>query len=234
MRRTGMAVLIGLGWLVCLRSPSPACSLCEGNAFQSPTLRQEAALPVARLILHGSIANPRTAGGLTGQTDFHIKTVLRDHPAVKGKTTVVLSRYLPINDPDQPPQYLLFCDVEGTKIDPYRGVLLGGPKTVEYVKKALQRSDRDPVANLAFFFAYLEDNDTEVARDAFLEFAKASDADIARVAPRLDAAKLRAWIEDPKTPAARLNVYALLLGACGKEADAALLRRLLERGRSAT
>lgn len=208
--------------------PLRACSLCEGGGFQSPTFRQEAALSTARLILHGTIANPRTGGGLSGQTDFHIKTVLRDHPAIKGKTTLVLSRYLPISDPDHPPQYILFCDVDGSKIDPYRGVLVRGARTVEYVKKALALTDRDPVANLAFFFGYLEDGDTEVARDAFLEFAKATDTQIARVAARLDAARLRGWLQDPKTPPQRLSVYALLLGGSGQAADAALLRELLD------
>lgn len=228
MRRLLFGLGVGLLGLMSATPPARACSLCEGGGFQSPTFRQEAALPMARLILHGTIANPRTGGGLNGQTDFHIKTVLRDHPAIKGKSTLVLSRYLPISDPDRPPQYILFCDVDGAKIDPYRGVLVRGTRTVEYVKKALALTDKDPVANLAFFFGYLEDSDTEVARDAFLEFAKATDAQIARAAGRLDAAKLRAWVKDPKTPPQRLNVYALLLGGSGQAADAALLRELLD------
>ena len=210
-------------------SPAGACSLCGPDALTSPTFRQEAALPMAKVILHGTIANPRTTGGgLTGQTDFHVKTVLRSDPVVKGKTMLVLPRFLPVNDKDKPPHYLLFCDVENSKIDPYRGVVLKGPATVEYVNKSLTLKPKEAAANLGFFFKHLEDTDPEVARDAFLEFAKAEDADIARAAPKLDGAKLRAWVKDPKTPPQRLGVYALLLGACGKDADVEWLRTLLD------
>src|SRR5689334_2788767 len=129
MRWLGMA----LGAAVVLAGTAGACSLCESNLQSSPTFRQEAALPMARLILHGTIANPRTTGGgLSGQTDFQVKTVLRDHAAVKGKSTLVLPRYLPVNDKSNPPHYLLFCDVDGAKIDPYRGVKINGQATVDY------------------------------------------------------------------------------------------------------
>jgi hypothetical protein len=229
MRMTPRRLLI-LALAACLPAPGPiqACSFCEGNALLSPTFRQEAALSTARLILHGTIANPRLGGdGKRGETDFHIKTVLRSDPAVKGKTVLVLPRYLPI-DKGETPQYLLFCDIDSGKIDPYRGVRIKGSSTVDYVKKALALGGKDTVSNLVFFFRYLEDADPEVARDAFLEFAKATDADIARAAPRLSADKLRAWIKEKKTPAARLGVFAMLLGASGKPEDAAWLRQLLD------
>jgi len=204
-----------------------ACSFCEGGAMLSPTFRQEAALSTARVILHGSIANPRlSADGKGGKTDFLIQTILRADPAVKGKK-LVLERYLPI-DKGETPDYLLFCDIDTGKIDPYRGVRIKGPTTVDYVKKALALSGKDPTSNLAFFFRYLDNDDPEVARDAFLEFAKATDATIAKAAPGLNAEKLRSWIKDPKTPTARLGVYSLLLGASGKEADALYLRSLLD------
>jgi hypothetical protein len=204
-----------------------ACSLCEGNAYQTPTFRQEAALPMAKVILHGTIADPR-AGGLTGETDFHIKTALRSDPAIKGLTKIVLPRYLPADKKD-PPHYVLFADVDGKKIDAYRGVPIKGKQaSVDYLKKALSLKAADTVANLQFYFKHLEDPDPEVARDAFSEFAKASDADIAKAAPKLDAAKLRGWLKSDKVPASRLSVYALMLGACGKDADATYLRGLLD------
>ena len=124
--------------VLCARSgESPACSICQqGGAMPSPTFRQEAALSTARVILHGTIGNPRlSADGKGGQTDFQIKTVLRSDPAVKGKTTLVLQRYLPIDKGDVP-HYLLFCDIDTGKIDPYRGVRVKSVATVDYVKKA--------------------------------------------------------------------------------------------------
>ncbi len=61
-----------------------------------------------------------------------------------------------------------------------------------------------------------------------LEFAKATDQDIAQVARKLDAEKLRGWLKDKRTPSERLSVYALLLGACGNDADARFLQSLLD------
>src|SRR5262245_59485073 len=161
----GLAILLAL---VLFAATVEACSLCDSGAQLSPTFRQEAGLPMAKLILHGTIANPRTTGGLTGQTDFNIKTILRNDAVIKDKKTLVLPRFLPVNDKDKPPHYLLFCDVDVGKIDPYRGVVIKGPETVEYVRKALALKPNDPAANLSFFFGHLDDADAEVARDAFL------------------------------------------------------------------
>jgi len=212
--------------LLALTSPTEACSLCD--PIQKLTFRQEATLPITRLILHGTIANPRTTENLAGQTDFHIKEALRFDPAVKGKTVLVLPRFLPVNDKANPPHYLLFCDVVKGMIDPHRGVCIAGPATAEYVKKSLVLNPKDTVGNLVFFFRYLDDPDPEVSRDAFTEFAKTTDGDIAQAATKLDPDKLHRWLQDPKTPNYRLGVYAMLLGACGKEADLDFLRSLLD------
>jgi hypothetical protein len=184
---------------------------------------------MANGIYHGTIANPRAGGvGLSGETDFNIKTTLRMAPGFKDLKKIVLPRYLPVENKDKPPHYLMFCDVDKDKLDPYRGIKLADEQSAEYIKRAIARSVTTPVENLEFFFGYLEHPDPEVARDAFLEFAKAADADIQKAAKKLDPEKLRKWLLDPKTPPVRLGVYALLLGACGKEADIKLLRDLLD------
>ncbi len=228
IRGTFLAGLL-LASLTLCPVPAPACSICQGGGFTSPTFRQEAALPSARVILHGVASNPRTTADGKGQTDLAVKDVLRSNPAFKEVKSLVLPRYLPIDDGKSAPHYLVFCDVDGKKLDPYRGVpLKGGAATVEYVKKALLLDGKKTAENLAFFFRHLDDADPEVARDAFLEFAKATDFDILAAAPKLSRDKVRAWLEDPKTPREKLSVYALLLGACGKPADAAFLRGLLD------
>jgi hypothetical protein len=68
-----------------------------------------------------------------------------------------------------------------------------------------------------------------VAADAFLEFMKTPDRELGAAGSKLPAGKLRAWLEDPATPADRLRMYGFLLGNCGGDRDAALLRALLER-----
>jgi hypothetical protein len=228
VRGTLLAGLMLAGLVLC-PVRVPACSLCDGASLaRVQTLREEAALPLARVILHGTIANPRTSTDGKGRTDFTVLTVLRSAAGFKAPRGLVLPRYLPVDDPKRPPHYLLYCDAEGSKLDPYRGVpLVGGVRSVAYIKKALALDGKRTADNLAFYFGHLDDADPEVSRDAFLEFAKATDAEILRAATKLSREKLRGWLDDPKTDRKRVGVYALLLGACGKSSDADHLRKLL-------
>jgi hypothetical protein len=205
-----------------------ACSLCNGNLQQAPTFRQEAASPSARLVLVGTIKSPRLNGDGTGTSELHLDAVLRSDPVLKDRKVVLLKRYLPVSDPRNPPRFLVFCDVFKGELDPFRGVPLKTADAVDYVKKALPLRPRDTVNNLAFFFNYLEHPDPEVARDAFLEFAKATDPDIGQAARKFSPDKLRRWLKDPQTAPERLSVYALMLGACGGDEDARLLGSLLK------
>ncbi|MFQ3651777.1 MAG: hypothetical protein SNJ75_15745, partial [Gemmataceae bacterium] len=153
-------IVLACGLILAIGGTTAACSLCGGNFKLSPTFRQEAASRNARVIVHGTISNPRLKGdGRTGETDFEVKTILRAHDAIKGKKTFTLPRYLPVENKDKPPQYLLFCDEDKTGLDPYRGVPVRGPRTVDYLTKALKLDPKDTVGNLLFFFDYLDDPD---------------------------------------------------------------------------
>ncbi|HVS38023.1 MAG TPA: hypothetical protein VMS17_20855 [Gemmataceae bacterium] len=199
--------------------PAPACSLCGGLLQQAPTWRQEAVQASARLILFGTLVNPRSSTN----TELAIDAVLRPDPALNGKKLIDLGRYLPISDPKNPPRFLVFCDVNDDKLDPYRGVPITGADSLDYIKKALALDPKDPGGNLDFYFRYLENPDKEVAHDAFLEFARANDLQIGNASSKLSAEKLRAWITDPQTPPERVSLYAFLLGGCGGDADADFL-----------
>jgi hypothetical protein len=214
---------------VLANSPAPACSLC-GNGFQqSPTFREEAAQSQARLILYGTLHKGQlNPDGVGGTTELHLAEVLRNDPAIAGKKMIVLPRYMPTNEKD-PPRFLVFCDIFKDKLDPYRGLPLKSADAVDYVKKAIARDPRDKVGNLLFYFNYLEHPDKEVAQDAFLEFAKATDQEIGLAAAKLSSAKLRRWIESAETPPERLGLYALLLGACGSAADSDFLAGMLKK-----
>jgi len=203
--------------------PAPACSLCGNALQQTPTLRQEAAQPSARLILYGPIDNPR--GSTT--TTLTIEAVLRPDPILAGRKELDLGRYLPVSDPKNPPRFLVFCDVNKDKIDAYRGVPIRSAEGLDYVKKALALDPKDPGGNLDFSFRYLEHPDKEVATDAFLEFLRANDRQLGQVSSKLSPEKLRGWLKDPQTPAERLSLYAFLLGGCGGDADADFLREAL-------
>jgi hypothetical protein len=231
LRRTMLA--LSLGGLLMVPGPARACSLCGASLRQAPTFRQEAALETARAILIGTAENPQRNGN-TGTTDLRINEVLRSDPALDGKKIIRVNRLLPINDPKNPPRFLVFCDVFKGEFDPFRGVPLKDADSMEYVRKVMKLDPKDVTGNLQFFFRYLECSDTEIARDAFLEFAKASDQEIAQVAGKLDPEKLHRWLNNDRTPAERLSVYALLLGACGTDADARFLHTLLEKNNERT
>lgn len=214
-----------VGLLLALPGAVPACSLCGAALRQAPTFRQEAALETAKVILIGTAENPQFN---SRTTDLRITDVLRSDSALKDKKVISVKQYLPVSDPKNPPRYLVFCDVYKGEFDPFRGVPLKSADSVEYARKVMKLDPKDSSANLLFFFRYLDSPDTEVARDAFLEFAKASDKEIAQVARRLDASKLRTWLKARETPAERLSVYALLLGACGGDEDARFLKAMLD------
>src|SRR5262245_42020985 len=118
-KRTGTAALLGLAlaWVAAETAPPvAACSLCM-NIQQSPTFRQEAGKSTARLILAGTLQNPKV-----GATELHIETVLRSDPVLGDRKMIVLPRFLPVSDPKNPPRFLVFCDVYKNTLDPFRGV----------------------------------------------------------------------------------------------------------------
>src|SRR5262249_18010958 len=77
------------------------------------------------------------------------------------------------------------------------------------------------------FFRYLDSAEPVVAADSFLEFAKASDADIVKARATLDSAKVRKLLVAAETSPEKVGVFAMLLGLCGGKADAELLAGLL-------
>jgi hypothetical protein len=211
--------------LAALPCPAPSCSLCSN--LQAPTIREEAGQPGARLILAGTLANARLEAGGNGVTDLRITDVLRKDDWLAGRKVVELPRYLAVSDEKNPPRFLVFCDIFKGRLDPYRGIPVRNAAAVEYAKKAMALDTRERERNLPFFFDYLENEDPVVAQDAFFEFAKATDAEVDRVARKLRPEKLREWLKDPRTPKERLSLYAVLLGGCGGEADADFLHAML-------
>lgn len=196
--------------------PAAACSICGGGFLSRQTLREHYAR--AQYVAQGKLKNPKfDPNGGAGSTEFHVETVIKPDPKIGNKSPLVLPRYLPAIG--APPDYLVFCAVADGKPDPVHGVP-AGPLVVDYLTAAAKLGDADPAKRLAFFFAYLDSPDPTVSADAFLEFAKASDADIVKAKAALDPAKLRKWLGDPKTPSDRLGVLALMLGLCGGREDA--------------
>lgn len=202
-----------------------ACSICD-PAFQKRfTLRQE--LAQSSLVVLGNLTDPRLIGE-NGQTDVRIRTVVKSPAQFKAPVLLTIPRYLP-SDPKKPLPCLAFGETDGLKTDLYRVMPLRGDGMAEYLTAVAKLPEHDPSKRLLFYFTHLDRADPDVAADAFLEFAKATDAEVAEVASKLDAARLRKLLMNPETPEDRLNLYAFLLGACGNRDDIRTIRTLLDK-----
>jgi hypothetical protein len=214
---TWLAVVVGA--LVAI--PAAACPFCT---MQGQTLTGD--VGQASMVLFGTFQNARINGG-DGATDLHVEAVIKEHDILGGKKVVTLPRYVP-SDEKNPAKFLVFCDVFKGRIDPYRGVPVKPTSDiVKYLKGALAVKDKDETTRLRFFFDYLDNADIEIANDAYKEFGNADAKAYKNLAPKLPPEKLAKWLEDPKTPSFRFGLYAILLGHCGTEKQAALLRDML-------
>src|SRR5262249_36277524 len=123
----------------------------------------------------------------------------------------------------------VFCDVFKGKIDPYRGVpVQADSDMVKYLTGAQAVKDKDVSARLRFYFDYLDNKEIEISNDAYKEFGNADYKDYRDMAKKLPANKLVGWLKDPNTPTFRYGLYASMLGHCGTDKDAEVLRAMLE------
>lgn len=223
MRGNACRAAVLAGVLLIGAEPAAACTFCGGGPAGRLTLREHHR--AARVVIRGKLKNPRAAAdGPGGTTELHVEQVLKADHAVGPGRVLVLPRYYP-SVGAAAPDYLLFCALSDGRPDPTHGV----PATTavaDYVGRAGALPD-DPARRLGFFFAHLEAADPTVSADAFLEFAKASDADLVAAKGALDPAKLRKLLFDPTAPADRLGVYAVMLGLSGGPADGAALAKLV-------
>jgi len=77
---------------------------------------------------------------------------------------------------------------------------------------------------LQYFLKFLEFPDRLISDDAFGEFANAPLKDIVPLADKMPRTKIRQWVKNPETMVTRLGLYGLLLGLCGNEEDAKMMK----------
>jgi hypothetical protein len=225
LKRCLPLVLLGLFFLMPAAS-SEACPFCNQDG---KTLTGE--VRDATMVLYGELTK---ADAATETSEFAIDTVIKapekaDLAAkvAKGKTITLRGYHPP--DPKNPTRYLVFCDEFKNGIDPYLGIAVKKDSDIaKYLKSALELRDEKQPKRLRFFFDYLDNEDSEISNDAYKEFAKADYADYQEMAKSLPADKIVRWLTDEKTQAYRYGLYASLLGHCGKEKDAEVLRTMLD------
>jgi hypothetical protein len=217
--------LAALAWAA-TALPAPACPFCT---MQGQTLTSE--VGQASMVLFGTLKNAKldpNGGFNDGTTDLVIETVIKSHETLGDKKVITLNRYVP-TDGDSKFKFLVFCDVFKGKVDPYRGMQVKADSDIaRYLTGALKIKDKDINTRLRYFFDYLDDPDVEVSNDAYKEFGNAGYADYRDMAKTLPPDKIAGWLRDPNTPSFRFGLYASMLGHCGKEEHAKLLRSLLD------
>jgi hypothetical protein len=209
-----------------LAAPPTTCG-CPFCSMQGQTLTGE--VNQASMVLFGTLANAKLnpAGFESGSTDLQIDAVIKKHEILGDKKVIVLPRYVPTDK--NMSKFLVFCDVFKGKIDPYRGIpVKSDSDIVKYLQGALAVKDKDVSARLRFFFDYLDNADLEIANDAYKEFGNADYKDYRDMAKDLPGDKIAKWLQDPATPAFRHGLYASMLGHCGNDKHAEVLRKLLD------
>ena len=205
--------------------PAAACSVC-GGSWQSKTTLSEW-FHQSKAAVSGTLKNPKpNTSGTGGTTEFHFAKTLKTAAVVEKKAGVTIPQYFPVVG-DTSPDYLFFFDEVNGNATVTNGVP-SSAAVVEYLTAVAKLDPKDPVATLAFYFKHLDSADPTVATDAFLEFAKAPDADILKAKAGFDPAKLVALLNDPKTPDHRVGMFAALLGVCGEAKHATVFTGLLK------
>lgn len=218
-----LLVAILFGW----NEAGESAFSCPFCSMQGQTLTGE--VSQATLVLFGTLSNAdgqATKEYPDGKTTLTIESIIKKSPALTNEKELILPRYL--NDAGKY-KYLVFIDVFKNKLDPYRGVAVKTDSDMPaYLKGAVEIKDQKADKRLEFFFKYLDNGDQEVNMDAYKEFANADYKDYAELAKRLSPDKIAAWLKDPKTPSYRFGLYASMLGHCGREEHAKLLRSLVD------
>jgi hypothetical protein len=209
--------------LLSMLGPTRACSICSGDLAQKSTLRQT--LATAKAALRGDLKNPQLSNDFqSGTTELHITSVLKNHAIIEKQKLVLIPRYLPVIG-NTPTDYIVFVDEVQGKPDIITGYP-GSAELAQYLTSIAKLDAKTPTTRLAFYFAHLDSTDATVAQDAFLEFVKATDTELTEAKAVFDTKKLRHWLADPKLPAEKIGVYALLLGSRGDPADQKLFPTL--------
>ena len=200
--------------------PARACSFCGPGLSKQGTLREQALK--ADAIILGTLKNAKLGEDIrSGTTEFHFDDTVKACAELRSAKILVLPRYIPGAE-----QQLFFFSVVEGKPDVVAGVP-GSAALAAYIRAAAKLNGQPIAARLGFFFRYLDSTDATIAGDAFAEFAKATDAEIALAKAELKPATLRKFLADPKTPADRLGVYAMLLGLCDDRDSVDILAKSL-------
>jgi hypothetical protein len=222
---------VALAWAG-LALPANAKYCCPFCSSQGKTLLQE--VNDAALVVYGSAKGLKQVGGPTGEgtAELTIETVIKSNKILGNKKTLEIGRYTE----DKKYRLIVFCDVFKGKLDPYNArMVLATAKADKYLLGALKVKDQSVPERLRFFFDYLDHDESEIANDAYKEFALADYKDVRKFASKINTSqveKVVKWLKDEKTPGFRYGLYASIIGHAGGKKEAKLIRSMLDNRES--
>lgn len=209
-------VVVVLATLVFFGDIAKACPFCTAV---SQTLRQEMASMDAVVIAEATSDSKRDEE--TGEVPLRVVKVLKGTDFIQ-PGAIVRSVYYGSVEVGR--KFML------SGVEP-KNLMWSSPLPVDeraeaYLSKIMELPD-DGLERLRFFQAYLQDEATMLARDAYDEFASAPYDVIQKLKSEMNHDQLVEWIKDPDMPADRRRLFLVMLGVCGSEKDVPLLESML-------
>lgn len=216
---TAAALLAGAGGLTRLAEACPGCQ--PMGATFSDEMAEMDAVVVARLIAPSAQAGQLPSNELL-PSQFEIVRVLKGDSLVRtgGKLETL---YL---GSGQPGSLFLIMGIGQPKMmwSTPHGV---SERVVDYLAK-LTQLPQEGVERYRFVLDYLEDEESDLARDAYDEFAKAPYAAVRSLKDDFDHDEIVARIDNPGIPATRRRLYFVMLGIVGDDKDVSYLEAMMK------
>ena len=203
-------------WIALLPSVLTACPFC--NAV-SQTLRQEMAAMDA-VVFAVSLQDATERDSETGKLQMKVVQVLKGGDLVNVGDEIEAIYY---GDVSKGRRFML------SGVDPPQlqwSCLPVTERAESYIGKMTKIED-DDLARLRFYYQFLQDEESMLARDAYDEFAIAPYDAVKKLAPEMDHGQLVKWITDPEMPTDRKRLYLTMLGVCGDQSDLVMLEKML-------
>ena len=211
----------GDGWAgICC----PGCTFLRGERLAERIAK-------AGLVVHGAFSNPRQLpdpgpNEPSSLTDMRVLKVIKSHPAVGKKTELPVAGYI-AGAKQKPAEYVMFADVREKQILPYDGIAVDGKDLIVYLQGAVEAQKLPTSERLGFFFKYLDHENDDIARDAYMEVSIPSFKEVAAAKKQYDPERIQKMLKDPKTQPYKIGLLGMLTGVCGRKQDAELLHKLI-------
>ena len=200
-----------------------ACPFC--NAV-SQTLRQEMAVMDA-VVIATSVKGNTSRNEETGEVRMTIETVLKGEDLISRGQEVQAIYYGDV----KPGRRFMLSGVDPPEMQ--WSCLPLSERAEAYVIKITELPD-DDVARLRYYYDFLQDEESMLARDAYDEFAIAPYSAVKGLAPEIDQNDLIEWIKETETSVDRKRLYLTMLGVCGSKADLPFLEQMLRSDQKST